>query len=168
MAILRMAGTIDESIVDGKGIRYVVFVQGCPHKCDGCHNPQTHDFSAGFDLDTDEILNRIKKDKLLSGVTFSGGEPFCQATELAELGEKIKEIGLNITTYSGYTFEQLLEMSTKNPGIKRLLNVCDILIDGKFIIEEKNLMLKFRGSNNQRILDLKKSLEAQKAVEIEL
>ena len=166
MAKLRMAGIVKESIVDGKGIRFVVFVQGCPHHCAGCHNPQTHSFQDGYDMDTDEILEQVKADKLLSGITFSGGEPFCQPAALAELARRVRELGLNVTTYSGYTFEQLLEMSGQNPAIGDLLQECDVLIDGPFIMERKNPLLRFRGSDNQRILDAKASWKAKKAVEL--
>lgn len=166
MAKLRMAGIVKESIVDGKGIRFVVFVQGCPHHCAGCHNPQTHSFQDGYDMDTDEILEQVKADKLLSGITFSGGEPFCQPAALVELARRVRELGLNVTTYSGYTFEQLLEMSGQNPAIGDLLQECDVLIDGPFIMERKNPLLRFRGSDNQRILDAKASWKAKKAVEL--
>lgn len=166
MAKLRMAGIVKESIVDGKGIRFVVFVQGCPHHCAGCHNPQTHSFQDGYDMDTDEILEQVKADKLLSGITFSGGEPFCQPAALVELARRVQELGLNVTTYSGYTFEQLLEMSGQNPAIGDLLQECDVLIDGPFIMERKNPLLRFRGSDNQRILDAKASWKAKKAVEL--
>lgn len=168
MKNLRIAGVVNESIVDGKGIRYTVFVQGCPHHCEGCHNPQTHDFSGGTEVSLELLLNEIKKDPLLSGVTFSGGEPFCQALPLAELGKEIKALGLDITVYSGFTFEELYSMSEDDEGIRSLLNVADILIDGKFILAEKSLMLKFRGSKNQRIIDLKESLKAGKAIEKEI
>ena len=104
---LRIAGTANDSIVDGPGIRFTIFTQGCPHHCEGCHNPQTHDFSGGKLADTDELLDRIRSNPLLDGVTFSGGEPFCQAEALAELGSRIRSLGLNIVTYTGYTFEEL-------------------------------------------------------------
>ena len=168
MQTLRIAGVIQESIVDGKGIRYTIFVQGCPHHCPGCHNPQTHDFEGGKEISIEKLLEDIKKDPLLSGVTFSGGEPFCQPEGLARLAEKIKALGLNITVYSGYTFEELLALSNDNRGISDLLQQTDILIDGKFILEQKSLLLKFRGSKNQRIIDVQKSLNAGKAIETEL
>lgn len=167
MANLRLAGIVKESIVDGKGIRFVVFVQGCPHHCEGCHNPQTHSFQDGYDMDTDEILEQIKVDKLLSGVTFSGGEPFCQPAGLVELAKEVKKLGLNVVTYSGYTFEQLCEMGKDNPSISELLNECDFLIDGKFILEQKNPLLRFRGSDNQRIIDLKASLKEGAPIQVE-
>lgn len=164
---IRIAGTVNDSIVDGDGIRFVVFVQGCIHNCDGCHNPQTHDFSGGFETDTDSLLEKILANPLLDGVTFSGGEPFCQPAPLYELGKKVKENGLNIVCYTGFTFEELLEISKQDEEVKNLLGICDVLIDGPFILSKKNLLLKFRGSENQRILDVKKSLAEGKAVALE-
>ena len=111
---LRIAGTVNDSIVDGPGIRFSIFVQGCPHNCEGCHNPQTHDFNGGAIFTTEELLDKVKGNPLLDGVTFSGGEPFCQAEALAKLGKDIKALGLNIITYTGYTFEQLYENRNKN------------------------------------------------------
>ncbi len=164
---LRISGIVPESIVDGPGIRYTVFVQGCPHHCEGCHNPQTHDFDGGRIVPLDGIVEEIKKNPLLSGVTFSGGEPFCQPEALAELGREIKALHLNLVCYSGFTFEELLELGKKNPAILDLLKLTDILIDGKFVLAEKSLMLKFRGSRNQRILDVPASLEKGTAVLLE-
>ena len=163
MSELRISGIVPESIVDGPGIRYTVFVQGCPHHCEGCHNPQTHDFEGGRLVDIADIINEIQRNPLLSGATFSGGEPFCQPEVLFELGKAIKETGLNLVCYSGYTFEELLVL----PAIKELLSLTDILIDGKFVLKEKSLMLKFRGSKNQRIIDVKKSLDKGEAVILE-
>ena len=170
---LRIAGVVRESIVDGKGLRFVVFCQGCPHHCPGCHNPQTHDFLGGYDIDTDKIVAEIKKNPLLQGVTFSGGEPFCQAAAFADLGKKIKAIRgmkLNIMSYSGYTLEQLQKMAQKDKGVAELLNVCDYLVDGPFILAQRDLTLKYRGSRNQRYIDVKKTLrkgEVVLAAEIE-
>ena len=161
---LRIAGTVNDSIVDGPGIRFTVFVQGCPHNCRGCHNPQTHDFSGGTIVSTDELLEKIKGNPLLDGVTFSGGEPFCQAGALASLGKEIKKLGLNIVTYTGYTFEKLFGSRDQN-NWNELLGVTDILIDGPFILEQKDWEIKFRGSSNQRYIDCQKSLEEGRAVE---
>lgn len=155
---LRIAGTVNDSIVDGDGLRFTVFTQGCPHHCKGCHNPQTHDFNGGEITDTSLLLEKIKGNPLLDGVTFSGGEPFCQAEQLAELGRQIKKLGLNIVTYTGYTFEQLYAERDKN-GWGDLLSVTDILIDGQFVEELKDWEVKFRGSSNQRYIDCQKSLE---------
>lgn len=156
---LRISGIIKESIVDGPGIRLVVFTQGCPHKCPGCHNPETHAFDGGTLIGIDEIFNHIKKNPLLDGVTFSGGEPFEQAAALAELSVLIKGIGLNIIIYTGYSYEYLIENSPQRPGWQELLEQADILIDGKFQLEKKNLLLKFRGSENQRVIDVNKSMQ---------
>lgn len=157
MSKLRIAGTVNDSIVDGPGIRFTVFTQGCPHHCEGCHNPQTHDFDGGELVDTDMLLEKIKGNPLLDGVTFSGGEPFCQAQVLAELGAKVRELGLNVVTYTGYDFETLYAGRDKN-GWGDLLSVTDILIDGRFILAQKDWNIKFRGSSNQRYLDCRESL----------
>lgn len=161
---IRVSGIINESIVDGPGIRMVVFAQGCKHNCEGCHNPHTHSFDGGELVEIDKIISDLKKNSLLDGVTLSGGDPFEQAEELAVLAKKVKELGMNVITYTGYTFEQLLELSSKRKGYKELLENTDLLIDGPFILEEKNLLLKFRGSENQRIIDVKKSLESDQIV----
>lgn len=161
---LRIAGTVNDSIVDGPGIRFSIFVQGCPHNCEGCHNPQTHDFNGGAIFTTEELLDKVKGNPLLDGVTFSGGEPFCQAEALAKLGKDIKALGLNIITYTGYTFEQLYENRNKNHW-GELLEVTDYLIDGPFILAQKDWEIKFRGSSNQRYIDCQKSLEEGCAVE---
>ncbi len=161
---IRIAGIINESIVDGPGIRLVVFAQGCPHRCQGCHNPQTHPFEGGQLVTIDDILEMVKKNPLLDGVTFSGGEPFSQAKAFARLGHRLKELGMNIMTYTGYSYEYLLEESNLSNGWKELLDVSDILVDGRFEIEKKNLLLPFRGSENQRIIDMKKTREQQRIV----
>lgn len=163
---IRIAGIAGESIVDGPGFRYTIFTQGCPHHCKGCHNPQTHDFSGGYLADTDDFLKEINADPLLDGVTFSGGEPFCQCKPLAELAEKINALPrkLNIISYTGYTFEYLLENADKIEGCRNLLQSIDYLVDGRFIEEQRSLELKFRGSRNQRFLDVKKSLAQGRAV----
>ena len=166
MSKIRLAGVVRESIVDGPGFRFVVFVQGCPHHCEGCHNPQSHDFKDGYLSDTDTLLEEIKKNPLLSGVTFSGGEPFCQPEALSKLGAQVKKLGLNVITYSGYTYEELLAM--QNPQVNALLDVCDYLIDGKFILEQRDLTLQFRGSHNQRIIDLIRTREYGSVVTAEL
>ncbi|MBQ8122522.1 MAG: anaerobic ribonucleoside-triphosphate reductase activating protein [Ruminococcus sp.] len=161
---LRIAGTVNDSIVDGPGIRFTIFTQGCPHHCEGCHNPQTHDFAGGELVDTDTLLAKIKGNPLLDGVTFSGGEPFCQAETLAALGKQIRDLGLNIVTYTGYTFEQLYAGRDKN-GWGELLAVTDILIDGPFIQAQRDWEIKFRGSSNQRYIDCQASLEKGTVVE---
>ncbi len=164
--ILRIAGTVNDSIVDGPGIRFTVFTQGCPHNCKGCHNPETHDFNGGKDVDTADLLEKIKANPLLDGVTFSGGEPFMQADILADFAAEIKALGLNIITYTGFTFEELYVNRDKNSWGK-LLEATDYLIDGKFEIEKKDWTIKFRGSSNQRYVDCQKSLTEGKVVQVE-
>ena len=166
--VLRIAGIENDSIVDGPGIRMTVFVQGCPHGCEGCHNPQTWDFKGGHDMTDDAIMQKISENPLLDGVTFSGGEPFCQAAKLARLGRRILERGLNIITYTGFTYEELIAKADENNCYRQLLDITDILIDGRFILAQKDLTLKFRGSANQRIIDVKRSLAEGKAVICEL
>ena len=168
MAKLRLAGVIRESIVDGPGIRMTVFTQGCPHHCKGCHNEQTWDFEGGYDSSTERILEEALKDPLLRGLTFSGGEPFSQALNMAILAKEAKEKGYDIFCYTGYTFEKLLSEFDSHPEYKELLEYCDWLVDGPFVLENRSLMLKFRGSTNQRILEVKKSLECGYAVETEV
>lgn len=162
---LRLAGFIPESVVDGPGIRFVLFAQGCEHHCPGCHNPQTHDRDGGELVDSAEIFDRIKKTKLLRGVTFSGGEPFLQAAPLAQLGRQIRALGLGIVTYSGYRFEELLALSARDKAIKDLLSVTEILVDGKYLAAQRDISLPFRGSKNQRLIDVPQSIKTGQAVE---
>lgn len=150
---LKVCGIEPESIVDGEGIRYVIFVQGCPHHCPGCHNPESHPFDGGSARDIDELFRQICENPLLKGVTFSGGEPFCQPEPLAELAQRVHGRGLDVTTYSGYRYEELLAMP--DAGVAALLAQTDVLIDGPFVMAEKDLTLPFRGSRNQRIIHMK-------------
>lgn len=158
---LKISGIIEESIVDGPGIRYVIFAQGCPHQCPGCHNINTHCFTAGKYMDVHDILKNIYSNPLVQGVTFSGGEPVCQASVFVSIAKDIKANGKHIMMYTGYTFEQLMAM---DDDVKELLSLCDIIVDGKFIENEKSLMLKFRGSKNQRIIDVPLSLNNQDVI----
>lgn len=161
---IRIAGIINESIVDGPGIRLVVFAQGCPHRCLGCHNPETHAFEEGCLISVKDILEMVQKNPLLDGVTFSGGEPFSQARALSILGDKLKKLGMDIMTYTGYTYEFLLEESNDTNDWMALLDITDILVDGKFEIQQKDLLLPFRGSENQRIIDMNKTRGQQEVV----
>lgn len=162
---IRLAGQIQsDSIVDGEGIRTVIWTQGCIHNCYGCHNPETHSFDGGFLTDTEEVIKILDKLKGQDGITLSGGDPMCQVEACLEIAKHAKEIGLNVWCYTGYTFEQLLKMSETKPSILELLSNIDMLVDGKFVLAEKSLDVKFRGSKNQRIIDVQKSLEAHKAV----
>ena len=160
--MLDLSGIISDSIVDGPGIRTTIFSQGCPHHCPGCHNPETWDFCCGTQVPVEAIVDIVKSNPLCRGVTFSGGEPFAQAAGFAKLAGLLKEQGYEVASYSGYTFEELLEGSEDQ---KQLLESIDILIDGPFLLAEKSLEIAFRGSRNQRILDVKKSLAAGQAVE---
>lgn len=164
MSELRIAGVIRESIVDGPGIRFVVFAQGCPHRCEGCHNPQTWDFNGGSAASPQKLIEEIKKNPLVSGVTLSGGEPFCQPEGMAELAALCKESGFNVIAYTGYLFEDLIEKSKSTPAIMDFLRQIDVLVDGPFVTALKSYALKFMGSSNQRAIDVKKSLEEKKIV----
>lgn len=151
---IKIAGVIKESIVDGPELRFVIFVQGCPHNCKGCHNPETHSSDGGFMTTTSIIWREIISNPLLKGITFSGGEPFLWGRELAVIGRAAADKGLNILTYTGYTYEKLLKMAETDRGVHELLAVSNYLIDGPYIENQRNLSLKFRGSTNQRILDV--------------
>lgn len=156
MNTLRISGIEEESIVDGPGIRFVVFTQGCKHNCKECHNPGTHSFHGGTDMDIDYIVEKIKENPLLKGVTLSGGEPFEQPKACMELARRVKKLGLDIFCYTGYTIEEIQKDETK----KELLLEVDTLVDGRFILDKKDPLLKFRGSQNQRIINIKEYLAA--------
>lgn len=159
--MLELSGIVSDSIVDGPGIRLCVFSQGCPHHCPGCHNPETWAFDCGTPMDEETVAAIAKTNPLCRGVTFSGGEPFAQAAGFARLARLLKQEGYEVASYSGYTFEALLSGTTDQ---RKLLESIDVLIDGPFLLEQKSLELAFRGSRNQRILDVPKSLAAGKAV----
>jgi anaerobic ribonucleoside-triphosphate reductase activating protein len=148
---LRISGIAEESIVDGPGLRYVVFTQGCPHHCRGCHNPETHDPGGGILRDTDDLLQAVEENPLLSGVTFSGGEPFLQPEPLAAMARKVKKAGKTVLVYTGYTLEQLV--ADRNAAVRELLLLTDTLVDGPYIEALRDPDLTFRGSANQRILN---------------
>lgn len=150
---IRIANIIEDSIVDGPGLRLTVFTQGCPHHCKGCHNPSTFDPEGGSLISIDEILKRIRENPLLSGITLSGGEPFLQSEPLAMLAKAVKEMGLTVYTYTGFTLEKLQAGFNENPAWKELLYYTDVLIDEPFILEERTLSLPFRGSRNQRLIE---------------
>ena len=160
--MLDLSGIVSDSIVDGPGIRTTVFSQGCPHHCPGCHNPETWAFGCGTEVPVEAIVDMVKSNPLCRGVTFSGGEPFAQAAGFARLATLLKEQGYEVASYSGYTFEELLSGTEAQ---KQLLAAIDVLIDGPFLLAEKSLEIAFRGSRNQRILDVPKSLAAGRAVE---
>lgn len=159
MKLIRISGIEPESIVDGEGIRYVIFTQGCPHHCPGCHNPQTHPFGGGKLVLMEDILDDISKRKdWIDGITLSGGEPFCQIYQCALIAEKAHEIGLSVWCYTGYLFEDLYGQGAD------LLKHIDVLVDGPFVQAEKSLELDFRGSRNQRVIDIPESLKEGVAI----
>ena len=151
---MRIAGIVNDSIVDGPGLRLAIFAQGCPHHCPGCHNPESHDFAGGSDMDTEKIIARMDANPLLDGITLTGGEPFEQPEACRILADAAHARGLNVWAYSGYTFEQLCAAPEK----RRLLEACDVLVDGPFLLEERSLDLRFRGSKNQRVLKVSEML----------
>ena len=162
---IRIAGIVNDSIVDGPGFRLAVFTQGCPHDCPGCHNPDTHDFNGGKEDDTDRIITLMRENPLLDGVTLTGGDPFCQSAPCAEIAEAAKQMGLNVWAYSGWTREQLSKTAETDPDTARLLKSTDILVDGPFVLSQRTLELRFRGSKNQRLIDVPASLRDGRAVE---
>ncbi len=153
--MLRICGIEKESIVDGCGIRYVIFAQGCPHNCLGCHNPQSHSFDIGIDMTIDDIVIDVKRNPLLKGVTFSGGEPFEQAESFLKLAKAIGDSNLDIWCFTGYTIEEIL--ASKDCYKIELLNNIDVLVDGRFEKELRTIEKPFVGSSNQRIIDVKRS-----------
>lgn len=159
--VIRVCGIEPESIVDGPGFRYVLFVQGCPHHCHGCHNPESWTFDAGCDMTVDEIFEEIQAKTGLRGVTFSGGEPFEQVPALLELARKIKGAGLTLMSYSGYTLEELEARHDK--ATDELLAQLDILVDGRYDEKLRNLTLVYCGSENQRVIDMNKTRKARAA-----
>ena len=148
---IRLSGEVLDSIVDGSGLRFAIFTQGCPHRCLGCHNPHTHDMEGGYLTDTDTLIARMKADPLLSGITLTGGEPFAQANECLTLARGARALGLSVWIFSGYTYDELNAMDGHAAA---LLNECDVLVDGRYDKAQRSLTLKFRGSRNQRIIDL--------------
>lgn len=161
---VRVAGKVEESIVDGPGLRYVLFTQGCPHHCPGCHNPGTHDASGGVEVSLDEILRDIRKNPITRGVTFSGGEPFLHSETLAPLAAELKRQGYHLMAYTGYLMEELLA----RPRHAAFLASLDVVVDGPFVLAQRSLDLPFRGSSNQRFIDVPASLAAARAVQRDL
>ena len=156
-----------DSVVDGEGIRSVIWFQGCSHNCPGCHNPETHDFNAGYEFDLEEVKGWIRELEYQQGVTFSGGDPMMQVDALIELAKVVHECNMNVWVYTGFTYEELIKMSESNPRYIDALNEIDILVDGRFVLAKKSFDVAFRGSSNQRIIDVKKSLENKEIVLVE-
>ena len=163
MAELRLSAPVQfDSIVDGEGLRAVIWTQGCPHGCPGCHNPQTHAVDGGTSVASEILLIQLKAHFYLDGVTFSGGEPMAQAAACGELAQAVHQLGMNVWCYTGYTWEALME--AQNPDQRAFLEQIDVLIDGPFLLAQKSLNLRFRGSANQRLIDVQASLKAQRVV----
>ena len=161
---LRIAGIQKDSIVDGPGVRLSVYFQGCSHCCPGCHNPETHDPQAGCEITVAGLTGIIDSCRFLDGVTLSGGEPFEQAQAAAALARAVASRNLNLVLYSGYTFEQLLAASYSDPDIRFLLDSAFLLVDGPYVHAEQDYNLAYRGSRNQRLVDLPRSLKTGHAV----
>jgi anaerobic ribonucleoside-triphosphate reductase activating protein len=160
---VRIFGTADDSIVDGPGIRYAIFTQGCARHCPGCHNPASQPFEGGIVITVAKIWEKIAATPLVSGITLSGGEPFDQPRPLIELARLAHEAGRNVWAYSGYTYEELLRDEPGN-GAPELLRLCDVLVDGPFIESQRSLELHWKGSANQRVINVPASLEAGEVV----
>lgn len=158
---MRIAATLQDSIVDGPGLRFTVFVQGCSHRCPGCHNPQTHDPAGGEEQSVEALVARMRSNPLTDGLTLSGGEPFEQPQTCLALANAAHQAGLNVWCYSGYTYEELL---TGSPDQQALLQAVDVLVDGPFLLKERTLSLPFRGSRNQRIIAVPESLQAGQVI----
>lgn len=161
---LKIGGFYSDSISNGEGWRAVLFVSGCPHQCTGCHNPESWDKHYGEPFLEDEIYEQILENPYLDGLTLSGGEPFLYCKELLSLVKRVKARGLNIWSYTGFTFEAILRLAEKNPSVQDFLQELDILVDGRFLIEMQEPKQKFRGSCNQRIIDVQASLKKQEVV----
>lgn len=160
---MNVAGINFESVVDGDGVRVVVFVSGCLHNCKGCHNPASHSFTAGQPFTQelqDEIIAYIQKTPFISGLTLSGGDPMYSAKEITPFIERLRKDvkDISVWIYSGFRFEEILE----NSEMFDLLKLCDVLVDGEFVLEQRDITLSYKGSRNQRIIDIPKSLSDQK------
>ena len=159
---LRIGGIEPESIVDGPGFRYALFVQGCDFRCPGCHNSQLQTFSGGREITSGEVLRDIQANPLLDGLTLSGGDPFTQAAACAALAEQVRGMGLSVVTFTGYLWEDLLASGRED--WLRLIEASDVVVDGPFIMALRDLDLRFRGSANQRLIDVGRSLASGRAV----
>ena len=156
---IRLYGLVTDSIVDGPGFRVSIFTQGCPHHCEGCHNPQSHDPTGGKVWTLDDVEAKFTGNPLLDGITLSGGEPFSQPAACAELARRAHQKGLNVWTYSGYVYDKLLEMARTDEAANALLHETDVLVDGPFLLAQRSLELLYCGSKNQRLIDMKRTRE---------
>ena len=162
--MIRICGVVRESIVDGPGLRFVLFTQGCVHHCPGCHNPESHALDGGYEVTAQKVLEEFKKNPLLKGITLSGGDPILQAGELVEICREVHAMGKDVMTYTGYTYEELLEMQKTDDGIRQLLEETDTLVDGRFLLDQRDLTLIYKGSRNQRIIDMNRTRAEGKLV----
>lgn len=167
-AEMRIAGLVQDSIVDGPGLRFVVFVQGCDKQCAGCHNPDTWDMGGGRGTTVAEVIEEMSRNPLTDGITLTGGEPLLQAGECAEIAAAARARGLNVWLYTGSSFEELYKRASEDSAVACLLDRTDVLVDGPYIDAEKTLQLRWRGSRNQRVLDMQKSLRLGIAVDLEM
>ena len=162
---IRLAADLQsDSIVDGPGLRTVIWTQGCAHHCKGCQNPQTWDFNGGGEVPIKDVLEAIDELEYQTGITFSGGDPMYQVEACDRIAAYCKDKGYNIWVYTGFTYEEVLKLSEKNPTYMDFLKKIDVLVDGRFILEQRDLNLLFRGSKNQRLIDMPKTLESGKVV----
>ena len=160
---IRLYGTSEDSIVDGPGLRFSIFTQGCTHQCPGCHNPESQPLAGGYLASIDQLVTKIRNNKIIQGLTFSGGEPLLQAAACLSIAQKLQDQQLNIWIYSGYLYENIINGSYGKES-KQLLSLCDVLVDGPFIQEKHAHDLLFKGSRNQRLIDLKKSAETGRII----
>ncbi len=160
--MIRICGVVRESIVDGPGLRFVLFTQGCPHACPGCHNPESHAMDGGYLVSGEKVLEEFKRNPLLKGITLSGGEPVLQAEELIPLCREVHALGKDVMLYTGYTYEELLKQGS--PAALALLQEVDTLVDGRFVLAQRDLTLTYKGSRNQRIIDMRRTRETGEVV----
>lgn len=165
---IRLSGIAYESLVNGPGMRRVFFSQGCKHNCKGCFNPDTHSFDGGEEKNMDELIKDVLRNPMIKGVTFSGGDPFERAEEFSYMAKKFRENNINVWSYTGYMFEDIMSNLDIRNGWKELINNIDVLVDGRFEEDEKEEGLKFRGSSNQRIIDIPKSIKSNKIVILDI
>jgi len=165
---MQIAALLQDSIVDGPGLRFVVFTQGCNIGCEGCHNPEAADINGGIKMTVEEVVDTMLSNPLTDGLTLTGGEPFLQAADCALIATEARRTGRNVWTYSGNSFEKLLARAESEPEILDLLEQTDVLVDGQFVLAERTLSMKWRGSKNQRFVDVPRSLVAGRAIEYEL
>ncbi len=162
---IRLAAPLQkDSVVDGFGVRTVIWTQGCSHNCPFCQNPQTHDFNGGEEWTVEEIKRELDELNNQDGITFSGGDPLFQIEPVLEIAKHAKKLNLNVWCYTGWTYEEVLKLGKKNPKYLEFLNYIDVLVDGKFENDKKDLNLLFRGSSNQRLIDMKKTLKSKEIV----